>query len=274
MNHGVIAGRRPKDWLEGAITYQVVNPTGNWRPYCVDGEHQSWGSFDAMACVSFAANNAFEIQAKQQGLSTNHSDRFLAKMSHTTPQGNYVGAVLDTMNKQGFVLETEWPVPAQPTWDSYYSAIPQNLITEGVRNLITFSMQYEYVGNTADAIRYHLKHAPLMVTIPGHEICALSISDDGKLVTVLDDYIFNQDPGNPFIRTINTSDITDVFKAVVTVKDMSNTKLVKNGTEWGYYLPANSEQALIDKADNFGYPLPKTPDGKVDWANVKPDITI
>lgn len=55
---------------------------------------------------------------------------------------------------------------------------------------------------------------------------------------------------------------------------MSNVLLIKKGTEYGFYLPANSEQALIDKADNFGYPLPKTPAGKVDWANVKPEITL
>lgn len=56
---------------------------------------------------------------------------------------------------------------------------------------------------------------------------------------------------------------------------MSNVQLVKKGSEFGFYLPANSEDALIDKADNFGYPLPKTPDGKkVDWAKVKPEIEI
>lgn len=56
---------------------------------------------------------------------------------------------------------------------------------------------------------------------------------------------------------------------------MSNVQLVKKGTEYGYYLPANSEESLIDKADNFGYPLPKTPDGKkVDWLKVKPEIII
>lgn len=56
---------------------------------------------------------------------------------------------------------------------------------------------------------------------------------------------------------------------------MSNVKLLKNGSEWAFYVPATNEEALIDKALNFGYPLPTLEDGKkVDWNNIKPDINI
>ncbi len=56
---------------------------------------------------------------------------------------------------------------------------------------------------------------------------------------------------------------------------MSNVKLVKNGSEYGFFLPATNEQAMIDKANNFGYALPTINNGsQVDWANVKPDITL
>ena len=56
---------------------------------------------------------------------------------------------------------------------------------------------------------------------------------------------------------------------------MSNAKLVKKGSEYGFYLPKTNEQTLIDTALNLGYPLPTLNDGTVvDWANVKPDIEI
>ncbi len=56
---------------------------------------------------------------------------------------------------------------------------------------------------------------------------------------------------------------------------MSNVKLVKNGSEYGFFLPATNEQAMIDKANNFGYALPTINNGgNVDWQNVKPDIII
>lgn len=61
---------------------------------------------------------------------------------------------------------------------------------------------------------------------------------------------------------------------VVPKEVMTNVKLVKNGNELGYYIPCTSEDALSSYADNFGYPLPKTAEGKPDFPNIKPDITI
>lgn len=56
---------------------------------------------------------------------------------------------------------------------------------------------------------------------------------------------------------------------------MTNVKLVKNGSEYAFYIPATQESTLIDKALNFGYPLPTKNDGQsVDWDNLKPDIVI
>lgn len=56
---------------------------------------------------------------------------------------------------------------------------------------------------------------------------------------------------------------------------MSNVMLYKRGNEYGFVLPTTKEDALIDKALNFGYPLPTTDNGtKVDWANVKPEIIL
>lgn len=56
---------------------------------------------------------------------------------------------------------------------------------------------------------------------------------------------------------------------------MTNVKLIKHGNEFAFYVPITNEQAAIDKALNFNYPLPTLENGsKVDWANVRPDITI
>ena len=56
---------------------------------------------------------------------------------------------------------------------------------------------------------------------------------------------------------------------------ITNAKLVKNGAEWGFYIPATSDATLIDKSLNLGYLLPTIDNGAaVDWPNIKPDITI
>ncbi len=284
INHGIIPGPLPSDWISSdqKIPHIVRVPDSNWYPYLVLGEKQYFSNFDTMSCVAFAVNNVMEMQIKQQtGREVNYSDRFLAKMSGTTLNGNHVSTVLDTWKKYGGVPESLWPKPEEPTtWPGYMASIPQQIIDQAEKPGET---QYEYlldpkatVGWTPEFLRYHLQEAPLLITIPGHEITGVILDLDNTHITVLDDYIFNVDPNQPFVRKIKLTDVTNIFKAVLTVKGiMSNVKLVKNGTEWGYYLPANSEQALIDKADNFGYSLPKTPDGKnVDWAKVKPEITI
>lgn len=284
INHGIIPGPAPTDWASSdkKIPHVVRVPDSNWYPFLVTGEKQAFSNFDTMSCVSFAVNNVMEMQIKQQtGREVNYSDRFLAKMSGTSQsEGNRVSTVLDIWKKYGGVPESVWPKPAEPTtWNAYMSPIPQSVINQAKKPGET---AYEYLldpkaitGWTPEFIRYHLQEAPLLVTIPGHEITGVVLDVDNTHITVLDDYIFNVDPNQPFIHKIKLTDITYLYKAVLTVKgSMSNVKLVKNGKEFGYYLPANSEGALIDKADNFGYPLPKTPEGKVDWAKVKPEIII
>lgn len=233
VNHGIIPGRLPSDWLSGSIPWVNRNPSGNWYPHLVIGEKQYFSNFDTMACVSFATNNICEIQIKQQtGIEVNESDRFLAKVSGTTHDGNRVSTVLDARRKSGVVSEIRWPKPAEPTsWENYYSALPQFILDEAKMVLVKYDIQYEYITDfSPNNIRKQLQHAPLLVTIPGHEVTGINLSDDGKTLTILDDYIFNVDPAQPFVRTIKLSDVTDIFKAVLTVKEIKMIKMVLDGS--------------------------------------------
>lgn len=246
VNHGVIPGIKQSDWVAGTIQYEVRNPSGDWRPYLVRGEKQHSNVVDNMDCVAEATNNVGEIQIKQQtGQEVNFSDRFLAKMSGTTTQGNWVYIVLDTWRKIGCVLEEEWPRPPSPnyTWNDYYASIPQFIVDRAPSQSIhKYDLQYEVVGNTADAIRYHLKHAPLMVTLPGHEVAGVVLSADNKTLTYLDSY-------DPFIKTRPISDIDWIYKAVLTVKQTNHMQLVNdNGT---YFLVGDKGKLGIADPDSL-----------------------
>lgn len=219
-NHGVLRGPLAGNWPVGSIPFKVINPEGNWYKDLVIGEKQYFSNFDTMSCVSFAADNACEIQIKNQtGLEVNFSDRFLAKASGTTQQGNWVSVVLDTLRKLGNVEESIWPKPGEPTtWEAYMSTISQDVFNQALKFKVLYDLQYEYIPDHSLAtIKKHLQHAPLMITIPGHEVTGISVDDNG-VMTILDDYIFNVDPAQPFIRKINITDIQDIFKAVLTVK--------------------------------------------------------
>jgi hypothetical protein len=234
-NHGIIPGKTPTDWLTGTIPWENRNPSANWRSSLVVGEKQYFSNFDTMACVSFATNNTCEIQIKAQtGIEVNESDRFLAKISGTTEQGNRVSTVLDARRKNGVVDEFIWPKPGEPTtWAAYYSEIPFPVKDLAKKALVRYDLVYEYLvdntsnyGYTADFLRYHLQHAPLLITIPGHEITGFAVDDNNNELWVLDDYIYNVDPSQPFIRKIKLTDITDVFKAVLTVKNKKGLPMV------------------------------------------------
>lgn len=233
INHGVIPGKKSNTFIGGTIPWENRNPSGDWHQFLVPGERQYFQGFDTMACVSFAVNNSHEIQIKQQtGQEVNFSDRFLAKMSGTTMSGNWVYIVLDTWRNIGVVNEEEWPKPPEPTtFDAYYNPIPQFIQDRAkAQSTNKFGVPvYEYISDRSPAnIKKQLQHAPLLITIPGHEITGIVLSSDNVNLTVLDDYEFNQEPGNPFVRTIKLTDVVDIYKSVLTVKGDS-MKLVNDG---------------------------------------------
>ncbi len=55
---------------------------------------------------------------------------------------------------------------------------------------------------------------------------------------------------------------------------MTNSLIVKNGSEFGIFDPATSEDGLITLMRNRGIPVPLTPEGKLDWSKVKVDKTL
>jgi len=266
-NHGVILGRKKSDWVAGTIPYEIRNPSGDWTPYLVRTEKQWFPTLDTQACVSFSANNVSEIQVKQQtGVEVNFSDRFLAKMSGTTHQGNWLYIVGDTLRKIGGVLEEEWPVPPEPFgWDDYYSPIPQFILDRAKPQFLDkYTIQTEFIGISITEIEKHLKHAPLQIVIPGHAVAGIVIKIAGGVITYFDTY-------EPYLKTTTVNQLSDVYKILLTIKNMSNATFVhKTGTgEYGFYLPALTPDALKDKALNLGKEEIIKLDGTIDFTKAK-----
>ncbi len=57
-------------------------------------------------------------------------------------------------------------------------------------------------------------------------------------------------------------------------KSMSNTKLVQIGNEFGYWIPATTQDGLKSQAANFGEVLPEKADGTVDFSKLTPDHVL
>jgi hypothetical protein len=171
MNYGLLDGRRQDDYLGGTLPYEVRNPSGDWTEWLPPGEWQANNHVDTMACVTFSALNVIETQYEYlTGVERNFSDRFTAKMSGTTTEGNYLFRVTDSIRRDGLVDEATWPAPSDFSWDVYYQTPPIAVIDDARSFLKMWDVKYEWIDVTKESLLHHLKHAPIQVTVPGHAI--------------------------------------------------------------------------------------------------------
>jgi hypothetical protein len=198
----VIEPLKDTDWQIGGetgITPQELVPDGQWGQWLPTNERQTVGPilnnqptvlFDTLACVTFSALNVVETQINRMVAKNeipadklqllkdwgffengkfNASDRFTAKMSGTTLQGNSAQNVWNSIRHDGLVPESMYPSQGVKTRDEYYQPIPQNIIDFGKKILDIFDFSYEWVSYSnfglpeADKIKQALKQSPLQV---------------------------------------------------------------------------------------------------------------
>ena len=238
VEHGVKLGFRPEDWVAGsigALSFEERNPSGDWRPYLVAKEYQK-AKEDSMSCVSFSAISSIEMQEKfLTGVERNYSDRWIAKMSGTTVDGNWLWKVGDTIRNLGLVAESSYPAPANFTFAQYHAEIPeakkQELLKEGQAWKQKWDVKTEFI-NTSIGMWYtvkedlmkHIKHAPLQIVKPGHAIVNFLCEQD--IVNYFDTY-------KPFEKKLAYSNIQTAYKYVLTPKNMYTTKKVKVNGAYG-----------------------------------------
>ena len=194
-----------------------------------------------MSCVTFSALNSIEIQEKfLTGSQTNYSDRFIAKMSDTMRNGNYLWKVADTIRNIGLVKDEDYPTPLSYTWDEYHAAISEPLLTKlkekGKQWLSEWEISYEWIDVTPENLAHHLKHAPLQVVIPGHAV--VDILNPRDISTYFDSYA-------PFIKTVQTSTLQAALKIVLKKKTTMNNEFVstiKQGGKVGIVLWADTPE--------------------------------
>lgn len=226
-NLGVLLGKRDSDFIGGTIPYEVRVPSGDWGEWLPSTEKQK-DPVETMACVTFSALNSLETQYKfLTGQEINFSDRFTAKMSDTTPQGNYQYKVADSIRKDGLVLESDYPSPTGTfDWNIYYQQIPQSVKDKAIK----FDIAYEWIDNNKEQMLYHVKHAPLQIVIMNgrHAVENFFIRSEQGVYEYFDSYV-------PFWA--NTQTLTYPLKIVLTIKNMFD--LVKTASRPEQYVIIN-----------------------------------
>ncbi|MFP5260999.1 MAG: hypothetical protein ACLGJB_03735 [Blastocatellia bacterium] len=290
INTGIILqDPQGTDYIAGVnspIQYKENNPTGDWTAALPSDELQVGLYFDSMACVSFSACNTLETQLNylKDRLSVdslqwlhdkgyfdangkfNFSDRFIAKMSGTTQQGNSMQKVADTIRNCGLVPENVWPAPFRQqnppfTWSEYYKEIPQEVKNLGLEFKARFDVAYEFVYTEQDK---HQKQSPLQVVVatcsgwndppvascpnqPNHAVMQVNNSK-----VIYDHY-------NPFKKQL-ASDYKIYYwmKYVVTEKSMNQAKIVVSKNSPTVYIcyPVPRQQHLEERASLEGITIP------------------
>lgn len=216
-NFGALVGWKITDYHAnakvGALPYEIRQSDGNYKPFLPLGEWQRSDNGDSMSCVTFAEINSVETQEGQQtGQQINYSDRWIAKMSGTTREGNYLSTVAETIRKVGLVLESDYPAPLKYTWEEYHATIPERLKSQleakGKEWLNKWSVSYESVATDRTSLMKHIKHAPLIVIIPGHAVMNFYTTQD--IINYFDSY-------EPFLK--QTTAIVSALKLVITPKE-------------------------------------------------------
>ena len=152
------------DGLSAGITTYV--PGGQWDNYLPVVEFQNNYGYDRYACVTYSLLNCVEVKVLRiLGLERNRSDRFLAKNSGTTYQGNYFTKVFDTLAEEGVVLEAEYP-DTKDGWDEYYKAIPSDIMSKATIFTDRWAMYREWIPvYKKDEIKMALEESPLQVMV-------------------------------------------------------------------------------------------------------------
>ena len=262
-NTGVVIKHQEADYIAGTIPYKEV--CNDWTQFLPFGEKQHSVYFDTMACVTFSALNIIEIQLNQllfKGLipqdaikffsdegyllngQFNFSDRFTAKMSGTTKEGNYLQAVWNSVKHDGLLPEKDWNYPRiqrTPVFDrdDYYKEIPQELKDKALKalNYLEFAYEWliegkitEYSSTDLEMLKTELKQAPLHLAAPTCnwgdgviEPCGKTRATHATTIFKINDYVHDYDHYDPFVKTLSLKYIMPwIMKGVVTLKNNNN----------------------------------------------------
>ena len=198
-------GIRETDYIAGkasGIEFEDRVSDTNWTPYLPDDERQHINGVETMSCVTFSAlndcemggnyllaHNRFSDEARTFFLNHgyivngkfNFSDKFIAILSGTTKEGNYLTKVLDTIRTVGLIPESMLPAGNPKTWEEYHNPnqITQAMLDLGKESLKYLLVQYEWVyipemakGETIDELHSRIyaqmRQAPFQLAKNGH----------------------------------------------------------------------------------------------------------
>lgn len=234
-----------------------------WIQYIpTDNDTQVSRIQDFLACGSYSAIHIAEMMTKKwTGQMGYYSERALAKLSGTTHAGNSLQNIVDAINKYGLILEKDWPqinTDANVTWEQYYAEIPPQVLAKADRGWTATLTKL-----SPPQVNSTLQVSPVWTIIPtsgGTDHIVAQINP----TQYFDSYLI-------FVKNFqaNFMPLSQWYLKLI-YTPMTNAEFYhKTGTqEYGFALPALSEDALKDKALNLAVNI-FNPDGSINYSLAK-----
>lgn len=243
----------------------------NWYPYIpTDKDVQYSKNQDFEACGSYSATHIREMKDKKEtGLFWEYSERYVAKCSDTQPWGNSLQNIVNALNQDGLCLVDYWPELTYSgnigdySWAKYYEDIPQEVKNKAFRVKASFQKL------DPSQLEWAIEQFPLWTIIKtsggtNHIVAQLNL-DQGQygLGQYYDSY-------ESFVKDFQPNQIISQFLLTINLINMPNSEFIhkQNSQEYGFYLPALSEDALKDKAMNLGINILNS-DGTINYTLAK-----
>jgi len=241
INTGVLDGKQDTDYIAGAspIPYEVVLPSGDWRPFMVIGERQNYQTFDSMGCTGYSNNNSAEIQLKQStGFEYNFSDEALNYLAGCTPKGNFLYKPADTARTQGRILQKDWSLPNSLIWEDLQKPIPEEILNKA----IFFKESYQWITDKS-TLKYRLKQAPIQVIVDNNS--------HAVVLLYVDNFYWYMDSYPPYLK--KTSAIGSALQIIV--KPMTQFVHLQGTQEYGLYVASKDIESLKANGEKLGMPF-------------------
>lgn len=174
-NSGLIVEEvKQEDWIFGGIsgsTAPIIFESGHgWLHEQSEEQAQLNSNFDTYSCVTFACTKALVYYFKEvHNLEFDLSQMFTSKMSGTVPgRGNSVRNVLESLRKDGWLLEIEYPFLPNTTQVQFFANISITLKNKALGRLDGWKIEWESLSLSSNVphsvIADALKYSPVIAT--------------------------------------------------------------------------------------------------------------
>lgn len=149
------------------VTWEVLQPSGQWDTYLPRIEYQRLSFGDTMACVTFSLYNTIETLIRRvYNQQWDFSDRYTAKMSGTTKSGNTMGKVFNSVQFYDYFVSFLFWQNEGVSWDDFYKEIPEDIQKLAKQNKGTFDFSIDWIFSiNQNTLKEALTYSPIWVAL-------------------------------------------------------------------------------------------------------------